>query len=263
MIRKVLGLTFMVGVVSMFAFACGDDDAAAGDKYPTVDSFCTAKAKLECSAGSVGICGVTNDACTAARKTACVTAGNAAVGRSYTPAKAEACLNLVTNAYNAPNDKAKYTAYIDTCEGVFSGTKTKGQPCSNKFDCAGTLYCDLEKATPLCADKSAPKNENDGCANSGDVCATGLFCDITATPLCHKQRGVGESCALKLPCVADGYCKLNGSTGACLALSANGTACSVDAECAGNFCNKAINNGTCAGRQFPTETGTCKDLGGS
>ena len=54
MIRKVLGLTFMVGVVSMFAFACGDDDAAAGDKYPTVDSFCTAKAKLECSAGSVG-----------------------------------------------------------------------------------------------------------------------------------------------------------------------------------------------------------------
>lgn len=260
MIRKALGLTFMVGVVSMFAFACGDDDAA-GDKYPTVDSFCTAKAQLECSASSVGVCGVSPDACKAKRKEACVAAGNAAAGRSYAPGNAEACLNLVTNAYAAPSDKAKFTAYVETCEKVYAGTKTKGQQCQNAYDCSGALYCDVEKADPLCSDKSAPKNENDGCANSGDVCAAGLYCDISGTPLCKKRRAVGESCAVRLPCVDTGFCELNGSTGTCRALAENGAACTVDAQCANNFCNKDI-GGKCATRQFPTENGTCKDVGG-
>jgi hypothetical protein len=254
MIRKALGLGFMVGVASMFAFACGDDDAA-GDKYPTADSFCDAKATLECAAGSVGQCGVAADACKTKRKQACIDAGNAAVGRTYTPSKAEACLNLVTGAFNAPGDKAKYTAYVDTCAHVFSGTKTKGQPCSNAYDCSGSLYCDLEKTTPLCADKSAPITENQGCANSGDVCGPGLYCELASPPLCRKRRAVGEGCGATIPCVDSAFC----DNSVCKALAATGSDCTSDAVCASSFCNKDIGN-KCASRPFPTENGTCKDF---
>jgi len=256
MIRKALGLSFMFGVVSMFAFACGDDDAA-GDKYPTVDSFCAAKAALECSAGSVAVCGVPGDTCKAKRKDACVAAGAAAAGRSYTPAKAEACLNLVTDAYANPTNKTKYDAYLDTCARVFAGSKTKGQGCTSEFDCSGTLFCYLQKATPLCADKSSPKNENDGCANSGDVCGTGLYCELASPPLCKKERTVGQGCGDTIPCVSGTFC--DGTV--CQNLLQTGTTCTVDKQCAGNFCNKDIGN-KCAGRQFPSETSSCKDFGG-
>lgn len=256
MIRKALGLSFMVGVVSVFAFACGDDDPA-GDKYPTIDSFCVAKAQLECAAGSVGVCGVPADTCKAKRKDACLAASAQTAGRAYAPAKAEACLNLVTDAYANPTNKAKYDAYVDACQRVFAGAKTKGQPCSGAYECSGSLICDLEKTTPLCADKSAPISENSGCANSGDVCASGLYCDPASPPLCRKKRQPGEGCGNTIPCVETAYC--DGST--CQALAATGAGCTVDAQCAGNFCNKDIGN-KCAGRQFPSENGTCKDFGG-
>lgn len=258
MIRKVLGLGFMVGVASMFAFACGDDDAA-GDKYPTADSFCAAKAALECSASSVQACAVAADTCKAKRKEACIAAGNAAVGRTYAPSKAEACLNLVTNTFAAPADKAKYDAYIDACARVFSGNKTKGQPCANQYDCTGSLYCDLQKTTPLCADKSAPKGENDGCANSGDVCGPGLYCELGGTPLCKKDRALTEICGASVPCIETAYCDTTGAQSVCKALQATGSPCTADLECSTNFCNKAAGN-KCGARQFPTETGVCADF---
>lgn len=260
MIRKALGLTFMVGVVSMFAFACGDDDAP-GDKYPSVDSFCSAKATLECAATTVATCGVTNDTCKAKRIEACKAEAVAATGRTYTPSKAEACLNLVSGIYSTPNDKPKYTAYLDTCQRVFSGSVAKGAKCTNKYDCTGDFICDLEKATPLCATKSAAIAKDSGCANSGDVCADGLYCAIENPPLCRARRNVSEICGATAPCIETAFCDAGGI---CQNLLAVGGVCNADTQCASSFCRKDATgaSGACAGRLFPTTTASCTDFGG-
>ena len=103
---------------------------------------------------SVGICRhVTNDALHGRRrKTACVTAGNAAAVRSrLPPAKAEAmpqprCQTRTTHlTTGAEVHRVRRLA----CGDVFSGFRQTERPAvlRNKFDCAGTLYYDLEKAT--------------------------------------------------------------------------------------------------------------------
>lgn len=256
MIRKVLGLSMMAGVVSIFAFACGDDDE--GPRYPTADSFCDAKATLECDKASVA-CGVAADACKTKRKSVCLAEGNTASGqgRSYTSAQAEGCLNLIAATFTTP-DKTHVDAYDLACGHVFAGVKQKSEACTNQYDCAGTLYCDLGKTPSRCADKSAPKANGDGCANAGDICGAGLYCapGTAADPAtCRQRGGIGVTCTATTPCVETAYC--NGTQ--CVALLAAGGACQTDDQCTTGFCNTVSH--TCAGRRFPTTpTSDCPDF---
>jgi hypothetical protein len=252
----------MVGVASVFAFACGDDES--GPKYPSADSFCDAKATLECAKPTVGTCPITKDACHSARKNACLAAASAATGqgRAYTAGNAEACLNLVSGAYDKPTDTATQETYSSTCGKVFSGSVAKGGQCHTEFDCTGALVCDLVKADPRCADKRIVTAQN-GCANSGDICDTGLFCNISGTPLCQPKIALGGQCGATLPCIDTAFC--NG-TSTCAALAQNGNGCTANTQCASNFCNTAAGN-LCANRLFPTlysaDVGTCRDYGGT
>lgn len=258
MIRKALGLLMMTTTVTFFAVACGGSDDEATAKYPSADSFCTARAAEECKAISGTCAGLTDEACNRTRKATCDGEASAATsaGRTYTAGKAEECLTKTTAAFSSRVvDPVKENAYIDSCGRVFTGTKGKGTECSNTFDCSGTLVCDLDKK--LCADKREVK-ENDGCANPGEICADGLYCAQGAARLCKPRKKLGESCKLIEPiepCIETLRC--DGTQ--CRELQGAGLACDSNAHCQSGFCL----NKSCAARQYPSATGTCKDFGGT
>lgn len=257
MIGKALGLFILTGGVALIA--CSSDDDTS--KYPSVDSYCSAKASAECNEPSVGTCGVKNADCVVARKAACNTASSAAEaqGRVYTASNVDACLSATDTAYRNPTNAADLSARDDACNRVFSGTKGKSVACTSAYDCQGTLVCDLSKNPNggNCADK-VNKALNDPCTDPGDICATGLFCDGSGTSFfCHPDRNVGEACTATIPCdTTKAFC---GPAGTCLALGQTGDACTVGTQCSTTFCNAS---GKCAARQFPSETGVCTDFGG-
>jgi len=255
MIRKALGFLMMTGTVAFFVVACGGDDDEATAKYPTADSFCTARAAEECKAISGTCAGLTDEACNRARKSACDSEAGSATGggRTYTAAKSEECITKTTAAFSTRIvDPAKEKEYVESCGRVFSGTKTKGQGCENAYDCTGTLVCDLDKK--LCAEKRSV-NENDGCANAGEICADGLYCQ-TPQNLCKPRRKVAESCNVTTePCLSTLRC--DGTQ--CKDLIGAGQPCDTNPQCSSNFCLNKL----CAAKQYPTATGTCKDFGGT
>ena len=91
--RKVFSLAGSIfGIV---LFSCTDDDP--GEKYPSADAFCAAKAAEECKAVAA-VCAVGDSVCTSRRTDACKSAASAATaqGRSYRAASAEACISATT-----------------------------------------------------------------------------------------------------------------------------------------------------------------------
>ncbi|MBX3231618.1 MAG: hypothetical protein KIT84_23680 [Labilithrix sp.] len=254
MIRKTLGLLMLLAPAAVCVAACGDDDPV--DKYPSTDAFCAAVADTECK-DTAGKCAVTPDACKNARKAACLDASSRATGqgRGYTSARVDACLAATTAAYNEPTSKAKLDARNDACARVFAGAKNKSEPCANEYDCSGSLVCDLQKG--FCADKTARK-EADACNNAGDICDDGLFCDGPAgSRFCRKARALGEACNAETPCIDTAFC--NGTT--CIAIAQTGQPCTDDDQCASTYCNPTAN--ACGTRLYPSESGTCKDFGGT
>lgn len=252
MIRRALGLMAFGG--GLVLIACGDDDE--GPKYPSADSFCVAKAAEECKAVAA-VCTVSEDTCKNARKSACMTATGVATGqgRTYTAGNADACIAKTAEVYkDRVIDAAKEESFKLACERVFAGAKKKSDACSNEFDCAGSLVCDLDKG--FCADQ-VDKKENDPCNNPGDICGKGFYCQQRGTSkFCSPKNKVGDSCNVKeAPCLEDLRC--NGTS--CVALQKAGDPCDTNEECTTSFCN---GERKCQARQYASETGTCKDFGG-
>jgi hypothetical protein len=255
MIRSTVGTAFVVSIVAVAA-ACSTTEAAP-DKYPSVDSFCAAKAKAECDAVAAA-CTVSSDTCTSARKNACATAAGVATGqgRTYRAANAQTCIDKATVLYaDRVLDPTKEEAFYDACERVFSGSKKKSDPCSNAYDCEGSLVCDVDKG--FCADK-VTKKLKDPCNNPGDICDTGLFCqDQGGSKFCAAKGALGAACRIpEVPCVEDLRC--NGTS--CVALEAASQPCDTNDECVTHFCNATK---LCQAAQYASETGTCKDFGGN
>jgi hypothetical protein len=245
-----LAVSFAGGV---FVVACSTE--ATPDKYPTVDSFCAAKADAEC-AQVAAACGVTSDACKLRRTQACKDAAAAAVGRNYTPSLAEDCITKTTAVYqDRVIDPVKEQAFDDACNRVFAGTKNKSDPCTGLYDCSGTLTCDTDKG--FCADKTE-KNLNDGCNNPGEVCAKGLFCQLRGTTrFCTAKKNQGEACAADSPCAETLRC-----VNTCVPKAAAGEACNTNDDCATGACDTSTaTNKKCIAKQYASETGSCKDFG--
>lgn len=256
MIRRTLGLIGLAGGIALVLVACGDEDEPA-DKYPTADSFCAAKAAEECKVVAVE-CSVSNDKCADARKGACGAAAGTATeqGRTYRASNAEACLTKTAEVYkDRVIDRAKEEAFEDTCARVFTGTKKENEPCTDAYQCEASLVCDLAKG--FCG-KKTEKKENEACNNPGDLCAKGSYCqDRGGNRVCAPKGKLGESCHLKdMPCQEDLRC--NGSS--CVALIPAGDLCDTSDECVTAFCNA---DKKCQAKQYASETGTCRDFGGS
>lgn len=257
MMRRALGVTVLgAGLVALIA-ACSSDDTPAA-KYPTADSFCAAKADAECKAVAP-VCVVNVDTCNTARKQACMTAASSSTqqGLSYKPENAEDCIAKTTAVYaDRVIDPAKEKAYDQACGIVFSGNKQKNEACANLYECAGGLTCDLDKK--VCATKT-DRALNDPCNNPGDICGTNLYCAGTGNKVCTAKAKLGETCRDGdggIPCTDDLRC--NGTS--CVALEGAAEPCNVNADCSTGFCNSEKK---CAAKQYASETGTCKDFGGS
>jgi hypothetical protein len=236
--------------------ACGGDDAPTA-KYPSADSFCAAKAAEECKVVA-GDCAVPDDKCKSTRTATCNAAAGDATGqgRTYRSENAEACITKTTAVYaDRTIDPAKQEAFIEACDRVFTGTKKKNEPCENKFDCEGSLTCDLDKK--VCADKVDRKAE-DPCNNPGDICGKGLYCAQRGTlKVCTPKHKLGETCnETDSPCEESIRC--NATT--CIAKNGTGEPCDSNNECVSNFCNAEKR---CGARKYASETGSCKDFGGA
>lgn len=249
--RTFLACMGLVGTV--FATACGDDEAPA-DRYPTTDSFCAAKAAAEC--GEVaGECTVSDDTCESARKSSCMNAAGAATaqGRTYQPGSAQECIDRTTLLYgDRVLDVTKLETFEEACERVFMGAKKRSEACTNAYDCEGTLVCDKG----FCADEVA-KRLKDPCNNPGDVCDTGLFCQVqSGARFCAEKGTLGANCGPELPCLENLRC----NSTSCVALMNAGDPCNVNDDCSTHYCNP---DKKCQALRYASETGTCKDFGGN
>lgn len=233
--------------------ACGGEEGPK-EKYPSVESFCAAMAAEECNAVAAS-CSVSEDRCALARTDACKSGAlqAAAQDRTYRPGNAEACVEKTAEVYKGRViDRATEEAFHAACAKVFMGTKARNEPCSHQYDCEGPLVCDKG----FCAEEVA-KQDKDACNNPGDVCATGLYCKGEGTKFCTPKGKLDEACNLTdLPCQEDLRC--NGSW--CVALNKAGEPCDADSECATGYCNP---DKKCQAKQYASETGSCRDFGGS
>jgi len=257
MIRKSLGLLLVVGISVGSIVACGSDDDGPTFKYPSADSFCTAKAAEECKV--VGpVCAVTDETCKSRRKSACdgLAAGAGGEGRVYTATKAETCITKTTEVYkDRVIDPVKEKAFVEACEGVFVGSKGESAPCTKLYECKEGLTCDVEKG--FCAKKVEKTTADSPCNNPGDICGKGLYCQQRGgAKFCSARNKLGDLCNTKdAPCLEDLRC-----TTTCVALIPAGGPCDTNDECVTNSCNT---DRKCAARIYPSESGTCKDFGGT
>ncbi len=245
-------------VVSVFLavsalLACASSDNSS-EKYPDVTAFCSAKATEECTQVS-SICGATADVCKTKRADACKTFAAAASARKYTPSYVQPCLDKTKEVYAkrviTPDD---IKAMNDTCGRVFQGSGIRGGACKTDFDCSGAFVCDKD----VC-DTKVVKQKGDGCANAGEVCDKGSFCQDAKR--CAAKKTSGETCDAKAPCVEDLRCQ----AGTCAARVGSGELCGSDDDCAPSapFCDKSGASPKClAGSVYAPATPYCKDFGG-
>lgn len=268
------------------------------DKYPGSDSMCADIAKNECQIAS--ICGVPRDVCEQARKTKCqveLVGPAVSAGRTYTASLAPACVDKTTEIYSA--DKRVITAaalaqQVDVCNRVFAGNAASGSACTNNYSCKGSAIC----TNKFCGDKTE-RAAGAGCANPGDVCAAGNFCDRSGVAagmpaLCKAGKAAGESCTATGPgeasqCGANLRCSIvtvappaatdagageaaavdagaaTGGTGVCVATLQAGGTCADDSDCSTTapYCDKASGNSCSAGLTFANKSATCKPYGGT
>jgi len=252
MIRKML---MLVGFgAGMALLACTTDDAT--EKYPSADSFCTAKANEECVTSKLAeACSVANDRCKDQRLIACnkVTSAATSSGRTYRGSNVDACLQRLHEAYqdrvvSADKDKAA----TEACEKVFVGLKKKSETCTGLYDCEGTLTCDLEKGS-VCAEKRTLAKD-DPCNNPGEICGPGLYCQQRGgTKFCSDRNKEGDACKADAPCLEALRCAQT-----CVAKVDPGNPCDKNEDCKSSFCNTSKK---CEAKKYAGDAFTCIDFG--
>jgi hypothetical protein len=250
--RNILTLIALGGL----ALACS---SSAADKFGSSDQFCTAKAEAECN-NLAKPCGASVDACKSKRAASCNTAAAAAAGqgRSYRPNAAQDCIDKVNSVYanSAGNVTPDGDASVVTvCERVFGGSKAERDPCANTFECSGALICDS-----VCAVQETV-GLNGGCANAGQVCDKGLYCQAsggTGKRFCVAKNKLNDSCGATNPCSEAFRCL----TGSCVDRVTVGNPCDADSDCAAEapFCDLTTTPKKCRPK-YQAGTSACKEYG--
>jgi hypothetical protein len=221
--------------------------SSSTNPYPDVGSFCTAYAKAICQIGKS--CSFDPADCQPYQAAQCNTNAQTAVGtgRLYNSSNAKPCLDAVSSAYgNSPTtlSAAAIDSYTKTCNKVFGGTSAHHTTCSVDSDC--TQSGDVCAASPGSSAKTCvtptPKQAGDACADPGDQCPTGYYCQPqTGTSLCAPAGTNGASCDAATPCGAGLQC----SGGSCSPQSTLGHLCATSADC-----SQANNNGASGAELF-------------
>lgn len=210
------------------------------DAYPDVVSFCTAKAKAECSETIATRCGTTQDACVTKRRGIC--SQGVPAGGVYQPSQAKACLDAVKKAYlDDEYTPAEARAEADACELMFGGTGGVGASCLGTYQC--DLRDDLRCIIPTgevngTCQVPVPRNPGDACDAVDDQCVEGSFCTATDPHVCANKMVEGKTCGATLPCREDLRCVSLGSESSCAQRLGIGALCTDNAQCASDICSK-------------------------
>jgi hypothetical protein len=236
MLRALGSLIFTASV--LVVPGCSSDPEP-GPKYPTVASFCDAKAAAECDTIAAK-CAAKPEACAAARKASCEAfVAKVQTGvRTYQPKAAEPCVAKAKEVYAKATITPDDTRALDaTCDSVFRGSVAKGKACAGAGECSGDLVCDKG----VCADK-VEKKTGDFCGNPGEVCDANSYCTAGAAPnsiQCIAKKAKGDGCSATDPCNDTLRCNTF-----CTDRLSSGDACASDADCGSSapFCD--IYNGS-------------------
>ena len=147
-----------------------------------------------------------------------------------------------------------FSCFILPLEEAFGLTFTTNDAavdaCVNAFE---TLPCDVVTLPgDPCSDIFVPEPgtavEGAACADAtggpSNVCADGLYCNWqpSTCSACEHRGTLGEDCSVRI-CQTDLRCDF--ATNTCVALSANGVACTFGSECASGICGGTPS--TCSG----------------
>lgn len=151
-----------------------------------------------------------------------------------------------------------------------------GQACSSALQSAG---CDPFVPSPVAACPAAFAGDKAPLGDACDalLCDVGLYCDHDQAagycPVCATPGGDGASCSESPahPCDREHFCDLQRQ---CALKKADGSGCSDDVECSGDFCRGGLctapfaRDATCGAadrcaHHLACRAGTCTDLGGT
>jgi hypothetical protein len=261
-------VTCLAVVSLVFGAACSSKVA---DQYPTVDSFCGAKAQAECQVSAR--CAVTVEACVQSRSGACLSASSAtmtASARTYTAPNAPACLDAVQRVYAAGTvpptelDETRASSMAAVCAQVFLGRADRNEACSIDTDCAVGRMCApaiIGTTLRVCADRVV-KSRGEFCSDPGSVCEDGTYCATAhGAPICAPRAAAGDVCSLAVPC-ADGL-RCDGES-RCSEKLAPGAICVSNDDCsaAAPMCDRAAGWVCDVGLSFaPPPSTTCIGYG--
>lgn len=204
---------FAVTPIAILGLLLGACSSKVADKYPTVDSFCQARAQSECQVAPR--CAVTVEGCLQARAAACMSESLTTIqttGRQYVAANVQACLDAVDRVYASgllppsESDVMRPQSMAHACAQVFLGRADRNDACAVDADCVLGRVCAaaiVGTTTRVCADPIT-KRTGEFCADPGSVCESGSFCSMAhAAPICAPKPTLGEACGPTAPC-ADG-----------------------------------------------------------
>ncbi len=167
----------------------------------------------------------------------------------------QGCFQPRIDALNSCDAKAVFDPEEDPdCEGVGltsgAGKVADGDLCFEDFECSTTgAVCkpnepgDDEVLVSAKGECEAPPKEGEDCP--AFICASGLYCDTTAAPVCAAMKPEGADCDGNNECVS-GNCQFDfAGTQTCEPKKDNGEDCLFDSECKSEFCDG--NTSQCAG----------------
>jgi hypothetical protein len=242
-----LSLAFVASV------GCGND------KPPTTQTeYCDTYAQEICAAVAPA-CLITMSACTAGRLADCSAQAQQNSRRDFIPSNADACLAKIGEVYGKLNRGMVALTAVDitsinaACANVYRGTKALNGLCEVDVDCLDGFICDKG----FCG-RSKIVAQGQGCANVGEICPPKSYCSGAApVSLCVSKGRLGVACNDLAPCLENLRCESE----ACTVQLGVGFACSVDQDCATEFCEPYAK--LCADDvRFANKSAACTAMGG-
>jgi hypothetical protein len=219
-----------LAVAGSLAGGCGDED-----KPMTRLQFCEEYSRRECENVAPACLYPESDCVTSRRVTCSNWAERSEAGRrTFVPVNGESCLARVGEIFGKLRrgavaiDARDFRSVDAACERVFQGGARDNQPCVVNADCEKDLVCDKGYCGKL-----KLVGPGAGCANIGEYCPQGSFCDGTAgVPVCTTRVAAGGACDAHRPCLESLRCV----AGLCVERLAVGVTCETDGDCASGFC---------------------------
>jgi len=254
-----------LALVFLLFSACSSDEpgpGAGGNKLRTEVGFCTEWARVACHPNVLDACESDEDGCNERQQTFC----EDLVPSGYGSTHATDCILAVKTAYSDATLTAEESNVVHhlggDCARLVDGGRVEGDTCTDSFEC-DTIHdyeCVIKpgESTGTCQVPSVVGG-GDRCDDPEIVCEEGYYCDGRN---CVAVSLVDEPCTGDTMCEAGHTCVIaTGETeGTCQPKLALRDPCTVDSECASNFCVDGATQTCREDVDLSLDTPFCADL---